>query len=167
MSEFNSCAHLVRDADEPVINSIDDNLNQMLAMQNRLQEELAGKYPGRALPPLRLKTKGQLVDFLLDQKQAFDDEFNELILSIAGTSKPANDQSAVWKKWKSNYDSLRSEEINEGLSEDEITERNFEMVDIMHFVFNMLLAVGLDSDKLHYLYMLKNEENLRRYNSGY
>lgn len=43
----------------------------------------------------------------------------------------------------------------------------FEMIDIMHFVVNMLLALKIESKDLYVLYMLKNLENARRYNSGY
>ena len=172
MAEFNSCARLLDNIDEATkkYNEIKSSnvspLNEMLKMQNQLQVNLKEKL-GRTIPPDELKTKGELVDFLFDQKRAFDDEFMELIHSIAGSNKSDKEQTSIWKKWKSDYTKLRSEDINEGLTEEEIHEKNMELIDAIHFVFNMVLALGLDEKQIFEYYYLKNRENFNRYQNGY
>lgn len=171
MAEFNSCASLMSDENvawaQESYNKAVSPFNELLGLQRDLQADLHAKYPHRAPEPGDIKTKGELVDFLMNQKRAFDDEFQELVLSIAGTNKPEKDQSAIWKNWKSNYDKLRAEGVNEGLSQDEIHERNFEMIDMLHFVNNMLLALGLDEKSIYTYYMIKNLENFKRYKNQY
>lgn len=172
MAEFNSCAHLLDNIDEATkkYNEIKlsggSPLNEMLKMQNQLQVNLKEKL-GRTIPPDELKTKGELVDFLFDQKRAFDDEFMELIHACAGSNKSDKEQTSIWKKWKSDYTQLRSEDINEGLTEEEIHEKNLELVDFTHFFFNMVLALGLDEKQIFEYYYLKNRENFNRYQNGY
>ena len=172
MAEFNSCAHLLDNIDEATkkYNEIKlsggSPLNEMLKMQNQLQVNLKEKL-GRTIPPDELKTKGELVDFLFDQKRAFDDEFMELIHACAGSNKSDKEQTSIWKKWKSDYTKLRSEDINEGLTEEEIHEKNLELIDALHFVFNMILALGLDEKQIFEYYYLKNRENFNRYQNGY
>jgi hypothetical protein len=141
-------------------------LNEMLKMQNQLQVNLKEKL-GRTIPPDELKTKGELVDFLFDQKRAFDDEFMELIHACAGSNKPEKEQTSIWKKWKSDYTQLRAEDINEGLTEEEIHEKNFELCDMFHFFLNMILALGLTEKELFEYYYMKNKENFNRYQNGY
>lgn len=175
MTEFNSCAHLLDNIDEATEaycrvkeweNYDVSPLNEMLKMQNQLQVNLKEKL-GRTIPPDELKTKGELVDFLFDQKRAFDDEFMELIHSIAGSNKSDKEQTSIWKKWKSDYTKLRSEDINEGLTEEEIHEKNFELCDLTHFFLNMVLALGLTEKELFEYYYMKNKENFNRYQNGY
>ena len=172
MAEFNSCSHLLNNIDEATkkYNEIKSSggspLNEMLKMQNQLQVNLKEKL-GRTIPPDELKTKGELVDFLFDQKRAFDDEFMELIHSIAGSNKSDKEQTSIWKKWKSDYTKLRSEDINEGLTEEEIHEKNMELCDLTHFFLNMVLALGLTEKELFEYYYLKNKENFNRYQNGY
>lgn len=38
---------------------------------------------------------------------------------------------------------------------------------MLHFVFNMLLALGLDEKQIFEYYYLKNRENFNRYQNGY
>lgn len=174
MAEFNTCAHLAEE----------ENLNDMaldyynllhtksspflecLEMQNSLQEHLAARL-GRVKPPRQLETKGELIDFLLDQKLAIDDEFRELIEAVHGMSRPESERSAGWKKWKSKHEEIRAEGINEGLTPEDIHERTMEMIDIMHFIMNCLLALGINSVDLYSYYMLKNKENFERQKRGY
>jgi predicted house-cleaning noncanonical NTP pyrophosphatase (MazG superfamily) len=172
MAEFNSCAHLLDNIDEATkkYNEIKlaggSPLNEMLKMQNQLQVNLKEKL-GRTIPPDELKTKGELVDFLFDQKRASDDEFMELIHSCAGSNKSDKEQTSIWKKWKSDYTQLRSEDINEGLTEEEVHEKNFELCDLTHFFLNMILALGLTEKELFEYYYMKNKENFNRYQNGY
>ena len=175
-SEFNQCAMLVenKEAMDKASNVYYNHSSTtkatpttvMLEMQNDLQAVYTAKH-GRSLPPRELKTKGDLITFLKDQKEAFDDEFRELIEAVHGMSRPANERSAGWKKWKSDYDKIRSESINEGLTADDIVERDMEFVDMYHFFMNMQLALQMSEQKLFVYYQLKNAENHNRQTKGY
>lgn len=178
MTEFNSCSKLATDESVQAMNNLYDKLKKdgispfdyLLKLQNALQTDLVTRY-GRTYIPSELYktgTKGQLYDFIKDQQDCINDEMSELYMSISGTHLSPSEQSAIWKKWKSNYDNLRNEQINENLDENAMLERSFEMIDIMHFVFNMLICLGVDSEqKLFTLYCLKHAENLKRYEEIY
>lgn len=173
MAEFNSCAALTQSKEftrflqecESMPGNI-DLLQKMLNTQNLLQEDLF-KRLNRTIPPLQIHTKGELIDFLIDQKLAFDDEFRELIESCHGMSRPDSERSAAWKKWKSKYSDIRNEAVNEKLTDDDIAEKHMELIDMLHFVFNMCLALGMDSKLIYAHYMAKNAENFARASRGY
>ena len=177
-TEFNSCSKLATVETVKAMTSLYDKLKKdgispfdyLLKLQNALQSDLVTRY-GRTYIPSELYktgTKGQLYDFIKDQQDCINDEMSELYMSISGTHLSPSEQSAIWKKWKSNYDNLRKEQINDNLDENAILERSFEMIDIMHFVFNMLICLGVDSEqKLFTLYCLKHAENLKRYEDNY
>lgn len=174
MSEFNSCASLVdqealKEASslyERLLSEGLDPYQTLLEMQNNLQEKLVSTYPNRVKAPRKLETKGDLYEFLRNQKMAFDDEFREMVDAIPGMSRPAKDRSGIWKKWKANHESLCAEKIND-LSEADRLELLFECIDAVHFFANMQLALGLDAKDIFVLYCIKNIENIRRANTGY
>lgn len=173
MSEFNSCAHLVKSEDLEAARQLYDELllsNQdpyayILNLQNSLQENIA-KGLGRVQAPKDLKTKGEVYEFVLQQKIAMDDEWREMVEAMAGMSLPEKDRSALWKKWKAKYDSLRSEEIS-SLSHEDRLELMFEVIDAAHFFNNVLLALGVDAETYFTLYYIKNAENIARQKRGY
>ena len=173
MSEFNSCAHLVKSEDLEAARQLYDELllsNQdpyayILNLQNSLQENIT-KGLGRVQAPKDLKTKGEVYEFVLQQKIAMDDEWREMVEAMAGMSLPEKDRSALWKKWKAKYDSLRSEEIS-SLSHEDRLELMFEVIDAAHFFNNVLLALGVDAETYFTLYYLKNAENIARQKRGY
>lgn len=174
MAEFNSCANLI-DAQkyEELSNEYDNLLRsgrdpfaECMSVQNALQKVYTAKH-GRSVHPDDIETKGELITFLKDQKEAFDDEFRELIESVHGMSRPESERSSGWKKWKSDYDTIRAEGVNEGLSLADQAERSFEMIDMMHFVINKLLATHISAKDLYIYYMLKNKENFERQQKGY
>jgi len=170
--EFNSCAKLVNDYVE--IEQIYNNLlaegkdpqQYMLDMQRSLQNKLADTYPDRAKSPGDLKKLGDIYEWVRDQKTAIDDEFSELISALPGMDMPEKQRTGIWKKWRANYNEIRNKTIDE-LTKDELLELLFEKVDIAHFDMNIDLAIGLDAKTKFILYVLKNLENVRRYNSGY
>lgn len=175
MAEFNRCAQLVSPEQllekenqylDLLVKHQEDPFQRMLDVQNSLQEQLAHKL-GKPVPPKKLKTKGELVDFLMDQKIAFDDEFRELIEAVHGMSRPESERSACWKKWKSKHDDIRSEGIYDNMTQEDIIEAKFECIDAAHFFLNILLAMGINSKDLYSYYMIKNEENFNRSNRGY
>ena len=174
VAEFNQCSTLVEnDKVEYLQNEYTHSLSRgispfqhMLNMQSDLQKVYTDKH-GRCPAPSEVKTKGQLIDSLLDMKLAFDDEFRELIEAVHGMSRPPSERSAGWKKWKGDYDKIRAEAIDEGLSDDDLVERDMEMIDMAHFFFNMLLLTKINEEKLFVYYNLKNKENHDRQENNY
>jgi hypothetical protein len=173
-AEFNQCSGLVdMDKVEYLQDEYDsiqfgggDTFQHLLDMQEDLQKVYTDKH-GRCPAPSEVKTKGELIDSLLDMKLAFDDEFRELIEAVHGMSRPASERSAGWKKWKGDYDKIRAEGIDENLTADDIVERDMELIDMAHFFLNMMLLTKIDSEKLFVYYNLKNKENHDRQTKGY
>ena len=173
-AEFNECADLideetVKELDSEYVSLLSGNdspFQMMMNMQNDLQALYSSKHQ-RTPAPHDIKTKGELIDFLKDQKEAFDDEFRELIEAVHGMSRPASERSAGWKKWKSNYDTIRAEGVDENLTNNDIAEVKFEGIDMLHFFMNMMLALRLDEREMYSLYNLKNRENYNRQIKGY
>lgn len=173
MSEFNQCAdlcntHDLRVAEELYQKLLDEGKNPlgyMMNLQNDLQVRLENSL-GRTKAPKNLKTKGDLYEFLLQQKVAIDDEWREMVEAVAGMSLPAKDRSAIWKKWKAKYDELRAQPID-GLSKEDRLELLFEGIDIVHFMLNVWIALGLSEKDIFVLYALKNAENIQRQENGY
>lgn len=171
MAEFNSCASLIKDKEKfdeltSMYEGSKDPFQEIIDMQRALQTVLAQKLPERNIKPVDIKTKGQLIDWLDRNFDAIMDEFRELKTSVGGMSNGEKSASSVWKAWKADNSSQRASEID-SMSEEDRLEMVFEMIDIMHFVVNMLLALRIESKDLYVLYMLKNLENARRYNAGY
>lgn len=170
MAEFNSCASLIEGEN---LNKVLDMLNQspdllqdMLDMQNKLQTTLAQKLPEHNIAPSDIQTKGELVSWVDSNFDAIMDEFRELKNAIGGMSNGEKAASAVWKKWKANHGVMQNEKLDDMSKEDKL-ELMFECIDIWHFVMNLFLGLKLDSKDIYTLYMLKNFENLNRYNNGY
>lgn len=65
-----------------------------------------------------------------------------------------------FKHWK-NYPDITT------LSQEDIDEIYFEVVDMFHFLFTMLLTMGLDAETFYNYYMSKLEENHNRQDRGY
>jgi hypothetical protein len=170
MAEFNSCAKLIEGENLSkvldMLNQSPDLLQDMLNMQNNLQTTLAQKLPKYNIAPSDIQTKGELVSWVDSNFDAIMDEFRELKNAIGGMSNGEKSASAVWKKWKSNHGSMQSEKLDDMSQEDKL-ELMFECIDIWHFVMNLFLGLKLDSKDIYTLYMLKNFENLNRYNNGY
>lgn len=171
MAEFNSCASLVKDKDvlvqlEESYSNSSDSLQDMLDMQEWLQSTLAEKLPDHNIAPSNIMYKGQLVEWIDRNFDAIMDEHRELKNSIGGMSRGEKAASSVWKKWKTDHSKMSNELVSDMAEEDRL-EMLFEMIDIMHFVFNMLLGLGMTSKDIYVLYFLKNAENRRRYENNY
>jgi hypothetical protein len=53
------------------------------------------------------------------------------------------------------------------LSPEDVKELKMELVDIQHFLFNMMVSVGMTADELYNYYLSKNKENIRRQENNY
>lgn len=176
MATFNSCANLtenLKQASEIVekhLGNGGDLFQLILEMQDNLQANLAQRLPQNGnVDPFQLKetaTCGELVDHFRLQKDSIDDEFRELLTAFGGMSNGESAASAVWKRWKSDYQQKRNVKFSE-LSESDQLEVKFELVDIVHFVAIMINALNISSRELTELYVLKNLENVKRYTNNY
>lgn len=171
MAEFNTCAGLINNKEDlakvDAMLSKGDLLQQIIDLQHSLQVEISKKLPVRNMNPEQIKTKGELVDWVDRQMDCLTDEFRELKNAIGGMSNGEKAASAVWKSWKANNVAMRAEFL-EDMSKEDMLELRFEVIDMMHFFVNILLATGLtDAKDVFRLYMLKNLENIDRQNRSY
>lgn len=172
MAEFNKCSKLVENlADakakyKELTNIGLDPFVEMYDMQYELQKELHNKLPKYNPDPKKLETIGEIYDYIRESKQAFDDEFRELVDALSGMSKPEKERSAIWKRWKSQHDEIRNIKLSD-LSEDDLLELKFEATDLFFFYLNIMLALKIHPTELFELYYLKNAENFKRYKSKY
>lgn len=148
-----------------LLENLNDPFEIMLMMQKKLQEALFVKNP-KIQDVNDLKTLGEKYDWLRDNKVALDDEFREVVDALAGINKPVKQRSALWKKWKADYDRLRSEKF-EDLTEEEKTEFKLELCDMFHFFMNMMIACEVSAKDLFMLYYYKNNENFERIKNKY
>lgn len=173
MAEFNSCAALSNDDSNKealdkyneLLETNADPFSYMLKMQHDLQTALANKNAHNPKPD-ELHTIGQKFDWLRENKQAFDDEYREIVDALPGMSMPEKERSAVWKRWKSKYDTVRDMTFDD-LSADELKELKFELTDSFHFFMNMFFALDMSAEEMFVYYYAKNAENHRRSQSGY
>lgn len=174
MSEFNSCASLMSVEDYDVASEkyhdlVQDGIDpfeHMLSMQYDLQRALAKKSKGLIPSPNDLLSIGEKFDWLRESKQAFDDEYREIIDALPGMSLPEKDRSAVWKRWKANYNDVRDRDFDD-LTKDDLIELKFELCDAFHFFLNMFFALEMDAKDMFVYYYHKNAENHRRAQEGY
>lgn len=171
MAHFNECSQLIAGVDKAeeaytkAIAFSNDPLQIMLDMQKSLQVRLANDRE-YCYHPDKLATAGDVVAWMREQKDCIDDEFRELLTSLGEMSKGEKDASAVWKKWKARYTEAQSKPISEMSPEDQL-EIKFELIDIMHFVFNMAIGLNMSAEEIFKLYYLKNLENFKRQDNGY
>ena len=172
MAHFNECSQLIAGADKAesryagILKHQEDPLQIMLNMQHSLQARLALDKPGTNMHPDELAQAGDIVDWLRNQKDYIDDEFRELLTSLGGMSNGEKAASAVWKPWKSDHVAKQETYIKDMSAKDQL-EIKFEMIDILHFMLNMFIALGMDSEEIFKLYFLKNAENFARQDNGY
>ena len=174
MTEQNNCASLHNDETykealqmyEDLTRDGVDPFQYMLDMQHGLQLAVAKKDPAHNPHPDELKTIGQKFDWLRENKQAFDDEFREIVDALPGMELPPKDRSAVWKRWKAKYDDIRARTFDD-LSENEMKELKYELCDSFHFYMNLFFALDMDAKEMFVYYYFKNQENHRRATSGY
>lgn len=172
MAYFNECANLIDGVDKAeeayfnaLIHEDKDPLQVMLDMQKSLQVRLANDRE-YCYHPDKLSTAGDVVAWMREQKDCIDDEFRELLTSLGEMSKGEKDASAVWKKWKARYPEAQAKPISEMSPEDQL-EIKFELIDIMHFVFNMAIGLNMTAEEMFKLYYLKNKHNFERQDNGY
>jgi hypothetical protein len=107
---------------------------------------------------------GDVVDFLLVTNHAIIDELHEMMDAVGGIKDGHG--NAAWKPWKSSNPDVRKMKLSD-LSENDLIELKMEWIDVVHFVFNAGLAIGITPNEFYNLYLSKNKENWRRADTGY
>ncbi len=138
-----------------------NHLEKLMTLQKNTQEGVYGyKFDNLTL--------GEIKDFWLWNTRAIEDEISEAYDALGGVSNNGETSigNAVWKPWKSNHKKAYEMKISD-LSEDDIKELKMELVDIQHFIFNMMVSVGMTAEELYNFYLSKNKENIARQKRGY
>lgn len=110
------------------------------------------------------KTLDKLVEFLLANKHAMDDEFGEMLDAVGGIHDGIG--NAVWKHWKKDNQNTKVMFL-ENLSERDKKELLFEVADIFAFFLNIPIALGFKSEDVYNALMTKIIENQKRQENGY
>lgn len=153
MSEINfqQCSHLeIKDEYSKSSNTLADLMN----LQKDIQENVYG-YDFKQLQEGKLKNIKSFIDWNLE---AIRDEERELQNALGGIHSHSN---ALWKTWKSKHKEANEKLFSE-LTEEELKELRMEWIDILHFIFNIGLAIGMDAQTTFDYYMSKNKENRNR-----
>jgi len=109
-------------------------------------------------------TIGDLIDFLMINNHATQDEFHELVDAVGGIADGVG--NAAWKPWKKENPDIRKRRLSD-LSEGDLKELKMEWIDFMHFAFNTGLSLGITTKEFYNYYLSKNEENWSRQKKGY
>lgn len=138
-----------------------NHLEKLMNLQKNTQESVYG-YDFKNL------SLGEIKDFWLWNTRAIEDEISEAYDALGGVSNNGETSigNAVWKPWKSNHKKAYSMKISD-LSEGDLKELKMELVDIQHFLFNMMISVGMTAEELYNFYLSKNKENVARQKRGY
>ena len=107
---------------------------------------------------------GDVVDFLMVTEHAIVDELHEMMDAVGGIDDGVG--NAAWKPWKGMHEAVRGKSLKD-LSPGDLKELKMEWIDVMHFVFNAGLAIGVTPQEFYNYYLSKNEENWDRQRRGY
>jgi hypothetical protein len=137
------------------------SLEDLYSLQAKTQEMYFTK---QGKKPFSELTIGEVIDFLMINNHAIIDELHEMVDAVGGIKDGVG--NAAWKPWKSANADIRKHKLSD-LSQGDLKELKMEWVDVMHFVFNAGLAIGVTPAEFYNYYLSKNEENWNRARTGY
>lgn len=105
-----------------------------------------------------------LVNFWHMNSHALQDEIHEATDALGGIKDGIG--NAAWKPWKKDHNKAQDMKLSD-LSEDDLLELKFEIVDILHFFMNMAASVNMTAEEMYDMYMSKNSHNRDRQKNGY
>jgi hypothetical protein len=109
-------------------------------------------------------TIGDIVDFLMINQHAIVDELHEMMDAMGGIDDGVG--NAAWKPWKAANQEIRKKRLSD-LTSGDLKELKMEWIDVMHFVFNAGLAIGITPQEFYNYYLSKNETNWERQRNNY
>jgi hypothetical protein len=154
----NSCAHLEV---EDVFNESKNTLADLYNLQKDIQENVYGYN----FEELREKPLNEFRQFFDWNYHAIQDELRETFDALGGIKDGIG--NGVWKPWKKSFHEKAPNMTFNSLTDDDKKELQMELIDIQHFLFNMMLASGLTPPDLMNMYFAKNKENRERQKRGY
>lgn len=157
MKNYQQCSHLeIEDVYSKSENTLKDLYNLQKDIQENVYQQSFEKLQNGSLEDLR-----KYFDW---NYHAIQDELREVFDALGGIKDGIG--NAVWKTWKS--DNAKAKDMTfKDMSDEDKKELKMELIDIQHFLFNMMLAVGMDEKELMNFYFSKNMENRRRQNNNY
>ncbi len=146
----NECAHL------EIGNLTSKDFDDVVNIQSKLQEKIGTDFSKMKLYEIAV--------FWMSNAHAENDEFGEMIDALGGINDGIG--NGVWKWWKQDNKKAKNMTIND-LSEKDLLELKFEIVDKFHFFLNYMVSIGMTGSELFNMYMSKNSENFNRQENGY
>lgn len=156
IKNFQECSHL----------EIEDNYStstNTLADLMMLQKEIQENVYGYDFKQLQSNMK-ELVDFWKWNQLAIQSEIMEAFDALGGIKDGVG--SASWKPWKKENKNMINKSLS-NLSDGDLKELKMELIDIQHFLFNLMLSVGMTPQEVFNYYYSKNKENIERQKRGY
>ena len=138
-----------------------NSLNDLYLLQENTQNMYFEKQGKKHFKEFNI---GDLIDFLMVNNHAIIDELHEMMDAVGGIEDGVG--NAAWKPWKSKNPEIRKQKLSD-LTPGDLKELKMEFIDVMHFVFNAGLAVGVTPKEFYNYYLSKNEENWNRQENNY
>lgn len=154
----NECKDLVV---EDLYSKSKNTLADLYNLQKDIQENVYG-YNFEAMREMDLLQFRQFFDWNF---HAISDELREVFDALGGIKDGIG--NAVWKPWKKDHTEKAPNMKFSDMSKNDLKELKMELIDIQHFLFNMMLAVGMTPEELFNYYFSKNAENRNRQKRGY
>lgn len=159
MANFdNSCADLEV---ENLFQQSNNTLKDLYNLQKDIQENVY-KYDFEKMRALPLNEFRQFFDW---NYHAIQDELREVFDALGGIHDGV--QSGVWKPWKKAFHEKVPQMTFNTMTDRDKKELQMELIDIQHFLFNLMLATGMTAEDLFNMYFAKNAENRERQKRGY
>ena len=138
-----------------------NSLEDLYSLQNETQSMYFEK---QGKKPFSEYNIGDVVDFLMVTNHAIIDELHEMMDAVGGIEDGKG--NAALKPWKSTNPEIRKQKLSD-LTPGDLKELKMEWIDVMHFVFNAGLAIGVTPKEFYNFYLSKNEENWNRQKNNY
>lgn len=114
----------------------------MLDKQKELQERLG---------TLNFNGPRDVTAYIKEYSLHLNDEVHEMLRELP-----------YLKPWSKKYDSWDEDKLSE-----QMQKAREEYIDAVHFMLNIAIALDLDAETIHKMYMEKNAINHKRQNEGY
>ena len=133
------------------------SLDHIFDLQKKSQENNYNfKFEGLSLK--------EIAGLWFSNKHALDDEICEMFDALGGVNDGIG--NAAWKYWKKNHSFAEKMTIKD-LSDEDLLELKFEIVDAFHFLINFAVSIGMTGSEFYNMFIAKNQENTDRQNRGY
>ncbi len=155
---FQECAHLEV---EDVFSQSGNTLEDLYNLQRDIQETVY-KYDFQSMRSQPLPKMREFFDW---NYHAIQDELRETFNALGGMKDGIG--NAVWKPWKKAYHEKAPNMTFNDMSDSDKKELQMELIDIQHFLFNLMIATGMTAKDLMNMYFAKNKHNRERQKNGY